>query len=299
MEETISFLKNNDIYFTESEDLKLRSSFRIGQKADLAIFPDSDEKLIKTVLFFKKRSVKYLILGRCSNVLFPDYNINYPLIFTDRLISLQFDDDNPNYLICDSGVSLAKLVNFAAQYGFGGMEFAGGIPGSVGGAVCMNAGAYGKNISDVLLWTDYINQDGKILKISNKEHSFGYRKSIFTNNDVIIRSCFFMKKMDISDIKNEIRTLSLKRRNSQPLEFPSAGSVFKRPDGYYVGAMVDECGLKGFNIGGAEVSKKHSGFIINTGNATASDVKELISFVRQKVYDKFKVNLECEIRFID
>ena len=297
MEETISFLKNNDIYFTESEDLKLRSSFRIGQKADLAIFPDSDEKLIKTVLFFKKRSVKYLILGRCSNVLFPDYNINYPLIFTDRLISLQFDDDNPNYLICDSGVSLAKLVNFATQYGFGGMEFAGGIPGSVGGAVYMNAGAYGGEMKDVLKEVTVLTDEGEFLTIPKEELELGYRTSVIAKKGyIVIEAVLELKSGNADEIRAYMDELKEKRITKQPLEYPSAGSTFKRPEGYFAGKLIQDADLRGFQVGGAQVSEKHCGFVINKDHATAADIVELMQQVSDRVEEKFGVKLEPEVK---
>lgn len=299
MIDILNFLNERKINYSENEDLRRRSTFRIGKNCHLAVFPSTVDELISVVRYLRNRNKKYIVLGKGSNVLFPDYDIEYPIIFTEKLGGLCLDSDNGNLLICESGVSLAKAVNIAAEKNLGGLEFASGIPGSVGGAVVMNAGAYGKNINDVLLWSDFINKDGEIKKISNKEHNFGYRKSVFASDDIVLRSCLCFENKPSDEIKKEISMLALKRRNSQPLEYPSAGSVFKRPEGYYVGAMIDDCGLKGFSVGDAQISCKHSGFIINRGNASSDNVRELVEIIREKVFEKFGVKLEREIRYID
>lgn len=299
MNDILYYLKNENISFSVNEPLKKHSTFKIGKNASTAIFPDTIKKLIDIIKYLKEKNIKYLVLGKGSNILFPDYDIGYPLIFTEKIAEVYFDDKNKNHLICEAGATLAKTVNFSMQYNLGGMEFASGIPGTVGGAVVMNAGAYGKNIGDVLVWSEYIDINGEINQITNSEHSFGYRKSIFTADDVVLRSCFCMQEKSVDVIKEEISELALKRRTMQPLEFPSAGSVFKRPVGYYAGALIDDCGLRGFSVGGAQVSEKHCGFIVNTGNATSDDVKQLVNIIKDKVFSKFKIMLECEIRYID
>lgn len=299
MEKIKEFLVRENIPFSENEPLQKHSTFRIGRNAKICVFPKTEKQLSDTVRFFKQSGEEFLVLGRGSNVLFPDRDIEYPLIFTENVSDIVFDTENENRMICGGGVLLSKAVNEAMKKNLGGMEFAGGIPGSVGGAVVMNAGAYGKNISDVLLWTEYSDKNGEIKKISNAEHLFGYRKSVFTRDDTVLRSCFLLEEKPAEKIREELSVLSRKRRESQPLEMPSAGSVFKRPEGHYVGAMVEECGLKGFCVGGACVSEKHAGFIVNNGGASASDVKTLVKIIQERVYDKFGVTLEREIRYID
>lgn len=297
MNNFISFSEKNNIAFLQNEPLAKHSTFRIGKSAALAILPDTTEKIIDTVRFFKESGEKFLVLGKGSNVLFPDYDIEYPIIFTERAAAIKKTGENT--ISAEAGATLSRVASFGMSHNLGGFEFASGIPGTVGGAVVMNAGAYGKNISDVLVKTEYLGSDGEIHTITNKEHLFGYRKSVFTAEDVVLRSEFMFENKSAEEITTEISTLSEKRRTTQPLEYPSAGSVFKRPEGWFVGKMVDECGLKGLTVGGAQVSKKHSGFIINIGGATSEDVKNLVSAVQEKVYEKFGVKLEREIRYID
>ena len=297
MNNFISFSEKNNIAFLQNEPLAKHSTFRIGKSAALAILPDTTEKIIDTVRFFKESGEKFLVLGKGSNVLFPDYDIEYPIIFTERAAAIEKTGENT--ISAEAGATLSRVASFGMSHNLGGFEFASGIPGTVGGAVVMNAGAYGKNISDVLMKTEYLGSDGEIHTITNREHLFGYRKSVFTAEDVVLRSEFMFENKSAEEITAEISTLSEKRRITQPLEYPSAGSVFKRPEGWFVGKMVDECGLKGLTVGGAQVSKKHSGFIINIGGATSEDVKNLVSAVQEKVYEKFGVKLEREIRYID
>lgn len=293
----ISFLTENSVEYTENEPLTKRSTFRIGKNAKIAIFPDSAKKTAKVVTFLKEKGEKFLVLGKGSNVLFPDHDIQYPIIFTDKASSVTLCGKNG--ISAEAGASLAKVSALAAANGLGGFEFASGIPGTVGGAVVMNAGAYGRNISDVIVKTEYIDKNGEIKTVVGEEHSFGYRKSVFTSDDVVLRSEFVFEPKPSELISEEIAALAEKRRSTQPLEYPSAGSVFKRPEGFFVGKMVDECGLKGLTVGGAQVSLKHSGFIVNIGGATSEDVKNLVEAVREKVYSKFGVMLEREIRYID
>ena len=297
MNNFISFSEKNNIAFLQNEPLAKHSTFRIGKSAALAILPDTTEKIIDTVRFFKESGEKFLVLGKGSNVLFPDYDIEYPIIFTERAAAIEKTGENT--ISAEAGATLSRVASFGMSHNLGGFEFASGIPGTVGGAVVMNAGAYGKNISDVLMKTEYLGSDGEIHTITNREHLFGYRKSVFTAEDVVLRSDFMFENKSAEEITAEISRLSEKRRTTQPLEYPSAGSVFKRPEGWFVGKMVDECGLKGLTVGGAQVSKKHSGFIINIGGATSEDVKNLVSAVQEKVYEKFGVKLEREIRYID
>lgn len=297
MNNFISFLRENHIEFLQNEPLAKHSTFRIGNTVSVAVFPDTTEKIVSVIGFLKSNGTEFIVLGKGSNVLFPDRDIEYPIIFTEKAAEIKRTGEKT--VSAEAGATLSRVAAFGITQGLGGFEFASGIPGTVGGAVVMNAGAYGKNISDVLLRSEYIGADGVIRSINNAEHLFGYRKSVFTSGDIVLRSEFLFENKPVEEITAEISELSEKRRTTQPLEYPSAGSVFKRPEGYFVGKMVDECGLKGFTVGGAQVSKKHSGFIINIGGSTSEDVKKLVLTVQEKVYEKFGVKLEREIRYID
>jgi UDP-N-acetylmuramate dehydrogenase len=204
-----------------------------------------------------------------------------------------------NYIESESGVLLSKLANMALQNGLTGLEFASGIPGTVGGAVVMNAGAYGGEMKDVVIETKYIDEKGNINIITGEQHGFGYRTSIFQRtNKIIVNSKFKLKYGDKNKIKEEMDDLNKRRRDKQPLEMPSAGSIFRRPEGYYAGKLIQDSGLAGYSIGGAQVSPKHCGFIVNTGNATAQDVLQLIKHIQETVKSKFGVELQTEVKVV-
>ena len=197
-------------------------------------------------------------------------------------------------------MSLNALASYALQNSLTGIEFAYGIPGSVGGAVYMNAGAYEHSVSEVIVETDYVDRDGKEGHLVADEHAFGYRRSAYMKNSSIVTSAtFVLKKSDPAVIKATMDDLMARRREKQPLEYPSAGSVFKRYPGYFTAKLIDEAGLKGYSVGGAQVSTKHAGFIINKDNATAEDVKQLISIIKQKIYSIYGIEIECEIIIVD
>ena len=241
------------------------------------------------------RHTNYLILGNGSNVLASDEGFSGVVIRLDgdfRRISLV--DDNTIY--CGAGASLASLCKFALKCGLTGLEFGWGIPGSVGGAVFMNAGAYGGEMKDVIFSVSHIDPSGGIGRIERDDLELGYRTSIYRRNNCIITGVTLkMQKGEPDEIRAKMDDFLGRRSDKQPLEYPSAGSVFKRPEGAFAGALIEQCGLKGKRHGGAQVSEKHAGFIINAGNATAHDVKSLIREVQTEVADKTGYTLECEL----
>lgn len=287
-----------DLLIKEHEPLKLHTSFRIGGPCDLMVFPTSVEQLAAVLKVLHSHEIRPLILGAGSNVLVSDEGYRGVVICTrDALTELELLDDCSIRAQC--GVSMARLANFAADHGLTGLEFAQGIPGTVGGGVFMNAGAYGGELCNTAVYTKAIFMDGTIEMFEGDAQEFGYRTSVFQKTDcVIFETVFRLMPGDTASIRETMKELGQRRRSKQPLDLPSAGSTFKRPEGHFAGALIENAGLKGFRIGGAEVSKKHAGFVVNVGDATAADVLNLIHAVRQKVLKDTGVLLEPEIRFI-
>lgn len=290
------FAVNNNCSAVFDEPMSRHTSFKIGGPASLFITPNDDDALAAVLNKCAEENIRTFILGNGSNLLISDDGIDA------AVISMVRDENEINLLAdgvirCSAGVSLMKVCRFALQNSLSGLEFAYGIPGSVGGAVYMNAGAYGGEIKDVIVSCRAITPGGEIVLLNKDEMQLGYRTSVFNkNNYVIISAEFKLEQDDPDEIKSKMDDFMNRRKTKQPLEFPSAGSVFKRPEGYFAGALVEECGLKGKRIGGAEVSRKHSGFIINAGNATARDVMDLVDFVKETVKKEKGVELEPEIK---
>ena len=283
--------------YNENTLLSSCTSFKIGGKADLFVQPDSVEKLTAVVSECKKIGAKILILGKGSNLLVSDEGFRGVVISTSKLDKIELIDETTVY--CQSGVTLSKLCRFALDNSLTGLEFAYGIPGSAGGAAYMNAGAYGGEMKDVLFKCDHLSADGVISSYSDSELELSYRHSVFSKSDKIITALYLkLRKGDKDEIKAKMDELMGKRRDKQPLEYPSAGSTFKRPEGYFAGALVEECGLKGFTVGGAQVSEKHAGFVINIGGATACDVLGVIEHCKKTVYESKGVMLEPEVEII-
>ncbi len=296
MSELITFFKDNSIYFEQNVSLKEISTFKIGGSADIVCFPSTAEQASLIVKKCIAENIPYISLGRGSNVLFSDDGLKSLIIKTDRLDNLVVSGD---FITSGAGVMLARVSRFSVDCGFKGMEFAYGIPGSVGGAVYMNAGAYGGEMSQVVYSTEYVDEKGDICTLNTSDHCFGYRNTFFTGKKCIVTSVtFHLEKGDSVESQRLINEFQTARKTKQPLEFPSAGSVFKRPEGYFAGKLIQDCNLKGFSIGGAQVSEKHSGFIINIGDATSDDVKKLIEHIQKTVFDNFGILLECELKFI-
>lgn len=277
------------------EPMSRHTSFRIGGKAKYVIIPGSEAALLSAIRLLKENSFPYLILGNGSNVLFADEDYEGAVIqLADGLTELRLEDENTIY--CAAGVILAKLCTFALDNSLTGLEFAHGIPGSVGGAVFMNAGAYGGEIKDCIHSVRHLTPDGEVLETPASELYFTYRHTSFTENGhLVLGARFRLKKGDKTAIRERMNELIQKRKTSQPLEYPSAGSTFKRPAVGYAAAHIDECGLKGCTVGGAGVSTKHAGFVINHGNATAADVKALMKQIQETVLQQHDVLLEPEV----
>lgn len=282
----------------EDESLSKYTTFKIGGSARVLIEAKSDEEVLKLVRLFDEMKEDYLIIGNGSNLLITDAGIERPVIVLDKNFA-HIERIDEVTLYAEAGASLKSLANKALDLGLGGLEAISGIPGTVGGAVYMNAGAYGSEIKDVVTKIRYIKDDS-IAEIDASEANFAHRKSIFQDKGYIILGAYFkLEKKDKKDIEEEQRDYTQRRKDKQPLEYPSAGSVFKRPEGYYASKLIEDAGLKGLSVGGAMVSKKHSGFIINTGSASFDDVVTLIEKVKAIVLEKFAVSLEEEIRIIN
>lgn len=281
----------------EDESLSKYTTFKIGGPARVLVEAKSDEEVLKLVSLFDEMKEDYLIIGNGSNLLITDAGIKRPVIVLDKNFSNITTIDEVT-LYAEAGASLKSLANKALELGLGGLEAISGIPGTVGGAIYMNAGAYGSEIKDVVTKIRYI-KDASIAELDASEANFAHRRSIFQEKGYIILGAYFkLEKKDKKDIEEEQRDYTQRRKDKQPLEYPSAGSVFKRPEGYYASKLIEDAGLKGLSVGGAMVSKKHSGFIINTGSASFDDVVTLIEKIKAIVLEKFAVSLEEEIRII-
>ena len=279
--------------------MSAHTTFKIGGEAAVALFPLDTDAFAGAVSALSESGIKFMTVGNGSNLLFADEGYDGVVIITTQMKSIRVDG---NRLYADAGAPLTKAAIVARDSSLTGLEFAYGIPGSVGGAIYMNAGAYGGEISGVLVsCRAYDVVEGKILELSNSDCDFSYRNSIFEKSGAryhIIDAVFELSSGNKDKISATMDELMAKRRDKQPLEYPSAGSAFKRLDGYFTAKLIDDAGLKGYTVGGAEVSIKHAGFIINKGNATAKDVRELIKYIQDVIFEKYGLNIEPEIRMI-
>ena len=285
-----------NITFRENEDVTMRSSFKVGGIAALAVFPDSIEKLVAALRILNKGKMRFEVIGNASNILFAFDRFDGALIFTSGISSFEF---NGNKVSASCGVSLTYLAEQAARRSCSGLEFAYGIPALVGGAVYMNAGAYGACVSDVLKTSlAYDLKNDCTLEI--EDHGFGYRKSIYMQNEdlICLGATFELEEGKESSIREKMTENMRSRKEKQPLEYPSAGSYFKRPPNNFAGKLIEDCGLKGMRVGDAEVSVKHAGFIINRGKATYCDIIELEEKIKEIVMSRYGVLLEREVRLI-
>ncbi len=282
----------------EDESLSKYTTFKIGGPAKILIEAVSDEEILKIVKLFDEMKENYLIIGNGSNLLISDEVFERPVIVLDKNFAKIMPIDEVT-LYAEAGASLKSLANKALDLELGGLEAISGIPGTVGGAVYMNAGAYGSEIKDVVTKVRCI-KDEKIVELDASEVNFAHRRSIFQEKGYVILGAYFkLEKKAREEIEAEQKDYTQRRVDKQPLEYPSAGSVFKRPEGHYASKLIEDAGLKGLSVGGAMVSKKHSGFIINTGGASFEDVVTLIEKVKAIVKEKFAVDLEEEIRIIN
>lgn len=292
------YLDNLSCKYCVNEPLSRHTSFKIGGNANILIKPQSKEVIKDTIIYLKNNNIPYFILGKGSNILFSDDGFKGVIIKIDSDFSeIKLIDDTT--IEASAGTSLTQLCIFAQKNSLTGLEFAYGIPGTLGGAIYMNAGAYGGEIKDVLQTVLSIDNTGIELKNSINELEMGYRKSKFSNsNNCILSAVIKLEKGDSLAIKQKMDETLAKRKDKQPLEYPSAGSTFKRPEGTFAGLLIEQSGLKGYSIGGAQVSEKHAGFIINKDRATSKDVLSLIEHVKNTVLEKTGYLLECEVKII-
>ena len=293
------YCKKTGCIVKTNESLKEYTTFKIGGTANLIVFPNSADSLAGLIKIIKENNFNYFLLGNGSNVLICENNFNGVVIITSQINEVKIDGEN---ICADCGVSLSKLANLAKEHSLTGLEFAYGIPGTLGGAVYMNAGAYGGQMSDIVFESKYINAETcEVKDLNAKQHEFAYRKSVYEKNKdfIMLAAVLKLKRGEKSDIEFVMNKNMSARKEKQPLEYPSAGSVFKRGNGFITAQIIEECGLKGCSIGGAQVSEKHAGFIINKGGAKFSDVVNLIEHVKSVVYDKSGKNIECEVRIVE
>ena len=285
------------IPFRENEPLAAHCTFKIGGPAQLFVMPENEQQLCSAVALCKEQAVRYYLLGNGSNILFADEGFSGVVIDVSALDAEIAVEDT--VLTAGAGVRLAALCKAALKHGLSGLEFAYGIPGTVGGAVYMNAGAYGGEMKDVLEAVSYLTADGRWVDSEASELDFSYRHSAFEENGAcILGAVFHLEKGDPDAIKARMNELMQKRIDKQPLDKPSAGSTFKRPAGAFAAALIDQCGLRGYRHGGAAVSDKHCGFVVNLGGATCADVLALCDEVRAIVKEKTGYDLEKEIRVV-
>ena len=299
LEKAINELKEKmpGLTLLENEPMNVHSSFRIGGPVRALAVPEDVMSLSRICAVLKENHLAPMILGNGTNILFPDEGLkDLFIISTEKLTKMFLLDGETIY--AEAGVPLAKLAGFAHQNGLSGLEFASGIPGTLGGGVIMNAGAYGGEMKDaVVSVVCYYVQDQRLYELDREQCRFEYRNSLFRRMGgcIVLSAVLKLKKGDSAEIAAKMRELNERRRDKQPLDLPSAGSAFKRPEGGYAAALIDECGLRGYTVGGAQISEKHAGFAVNVGGATSHDVYDLLKHVRDTVYLEKKVALEPEI----
>jgi len=282
----------------EDYTLKEHTTYKVGGKAICAVVPEDEKKLITLLSYLKEKNIKYMVLGNGSNVIFNDSGYNGVIIKLDNFNHLNIIN---NKIVVGAGYPLNKLALRVSRLGFTGMEFAAGIPGTVGGAVYMNAGAYKSDMGYILTSVKVLTPDYEIKTMKNKELDFHYRTSFLQKNKdyICLEATITLIKGNSEEIMEIINERKKRRVETQPLEYPSAGSVFRNPEGDFAGRLIEEIGYKGKSIGGAQVSEKHANFIINTGNATGEEVKELINDIKNKIKEKYNIELKVEQEFVE
>jgi UDP-N-acetylmuramate dehydrogenase len=297
LEEIHERLPKTPVY--ADEPMSRHTSFAIGGPADLLILPRDTDELVAIIRLADTSGTPVFLMGNGTNLLVSDRGIRGLVVKTYAGLC-RVARRGECQILADGGVLLSKLASAAAKWGLSGLAFAQGIPGTVGGAVCMNAGAYNGQMSQVVSRTDFVDETGRLGALTGSEHLFSYRHSYFTEHPeaIVCGAVFTLTPGAEADIRSEMEDFAARRRASQPLELPSAGSVFKRPAGQFAGTMIAECGLKGMRVGGAQISEKHAGFIVNTGGATCEDVRRLIAIIQETVYRVRGIRLETEIKMV-
>ncbi len=299
MHTLIDALKPYESYIRirEHEPMSHHTTFRIGGPADLFLDCASGAPLEEIVPVIRKSGTPLYVIGRGSNLLVHDEGVRGVVLCTAEMHEIRVDGD---VITAEAGASLFSVASTALRHELCGAEYAAGIPGTLGGAVFMNAGAYDGQMADIVIRTRYLDENGTICTVEGEEHQFGYRDSIFKAHPdwVILSSEMRLKAGDPEQIRTKMQDYAQRRREKQPLEFPSAGSTFKRPEGYFAGKLIQDSGLMGYTVGGAQVSEKHAGFLINRDGATCADMQALIAHVQETVLKNFGVALHCEVRLL-
>lgn len=294
-----STLKDSGITILPDESMHRHTSFKIGGPVDLMILPKTEAEVLTVTSLLRENNVEPLIIGNGTNLLVTDSRLKKVIIKTHSGLGFTLSEGETT-ITAGSGALLSRVAVLAKQHSLTGLEFAHGIPGSLGGAITMNAGAYGGQMSDIIEDVVFLDEGGEIRRLENSELDFGYRHSVFCEKKYIILSATIkLSKSDDGSIKVKMDELARRRRDSQPLEFPSAGSTFKRPENGYAAALIEEAGLKGYTVGGAQVSEKHAGFVINRGSATFDDVRKVMEHVVEIVHKNSGITLEPEVRIIE
>lgn len=296
---------NNDVYtalgqIVSKQDILINelmsrhTTFRTGGPASLFIRPRTTEEIKGVLKLLKRSEVDFFILGNGSNLLVSDKGYDGVVISLANFDDIKIEDETK--VIAQAGAMNSAIASLARDNSLTGFEFAAGIPGTIGGAMIMNAGAYGGEMKDITAKVTVLSSDGEVIKLDGQAMKFGYRTSAIKGKKFVVLSVLLeLQKGNKDEIAGKMQELALKRKEKQPLEYPSAGSTFKRPEGYFAGKLIEDSGLRGFSVGGAAVSEKHCGFVINEGNATSSDIYNLIKHVQDKVYEDFSVKLEPEV----
>ncbi len=293
--ETVKNIVGND-NIKENEPMSRHSSMEVGGPAALYITPEDKHQLAGVIAGLRLLGENFYIIGNASNVIVVDEGFDGAIVSTEKLMRIKVSG---NTVEAQSGAMLKDIARVCMENSLAGFEFASGIPGSLGGAICMNAGAYDGEMKDVTAWVELLDTDGNLIRKNCEEMEFSYRHSICSLGGYIVTEAMIeLEPGDKQAISRRIEELSLRRKEKQPLEYPSCGSTFKRPEGYFAGKLITDAGLKGMTRGGAQVSEKHAGFIINKNNASAADVIGLIETVKEKVREVSGVELECEVRIV-
>lgn len=290
-------LQNSKIL--KNEPMSRHTSFKIGGNADILVKANNEEDIKSVLKFSKKEHIPIYVMGNGSNVLVKDNGIR-GIVLMICMDTYKIDKQDEKVVVTASaGVKLGGLAQELLKQEITGFEFASGIPGTIGGAIRMNAGAHGKEMKDIVATTTYIDEYGNVNTVSNEEQEFAYRSSVFIKNKwIVINTELELEYGNKQEIQAKMQEYAQYRKEKQPITYPSAGSTFKRGEDFITAKLIDECGLKGYSIGGAKISDLHAGFIINTGNATADDVLKLVEYTKEKVYEKFNKTIELEIEVI-
>ena len=299
LREWIQHLLDNDIgIILEDEPLSKHTTWKIGGPADAFIEPWNRKSLIKSLTILNEYNIPWKVIGKGSNLLVRDTGYRGAIISLEKNVFNEIDI-TPPYIRVGANISVIRLANLTAKYGLTGLEFAGGIPGTVGGAIYMNAGAHGSDFSKIIKEADILTEHGDTVKWDNKDFNFNYRSSALQQQKSIILSAYFeLQYGERKEIAEKMARYKDRRRKTQPYNMPCSGSVFRNPEGDYAGRLIEELNLKGFQIGGAQVSEKHANFIVNAGAASAKDVLDLIDYIKEKAYDKYGLDLKPEVEIV-